>query len=236
TFTFRLAAPVTLRDTASAGTLLLRLTPTAPARTASTAQASGPQVRVRTGVHRGYTRYVFDWPELVDYGTAATDDRLLLRFGAPARLDLSQAGRHAKALRVETMPDGRAAVSFAVPRGGEAKHFRLGNRIVVDLYRRATAPPPAALAQSSQPPAPPQAAAAPQPDVPPRPRPRPAPQAGARPAQRLVEPPSFAVRPPRKTAEPAPDPTPASPPKSPPATAQPAPEAAQPAPATTKPA
>lgn len=240
TFTFRLKQPVRLRESTNGGVVLLQLAP----------EADGPAVaeqtvRVRTGVHPGYSRIVFDWPDLVAYEASQTPDGLRLSFDAAARFDLGQAGGPAQALRVLPPADGKSAVVVTVPGGSEATHFRLGNRVVVDIARRGDGPAAVARAEPSAAPAPPPRTPAParssaNEPTPPLPRARPdgrdvpavppaaaapvaaPPAAAPAPPVAIVRAPSTPPRPAPTT--PAPIPTPAPAPK-----AEPAPEPAKPA-------
>src|SRR3546814_10292120 len=70
-FSFRLTRPASLRQSVDGGVLVLHLTPTTASASAS---ADAPAVRVRSGAHRGYTRFVFDWPMLVDYRAVRSEE------------------------------------------------------------------------------------------------------------------------------------------------------------------
>lgn len=133
-----------------------------------------PRVPLRAGSHPGHGRLVFDWTSTVPYTVEQAGDRVVVRFGAPARLDLDAARRPPRNVLGVEEEDG-AVVIRAVP-GVRLRHFRVDNRVVVDLLdppasRNAeTAPevPPAGRRAPSPPvveartptPAPPQAAAA----------------------------------------------------------------------------
>jgi len=235
TFTLRLKQPVSLRETANGGVLVLNLTPESARPATASADAEERSVKVRTGVHPGYSRVVFDWPVLVDYDADETSDGLQLSFGSPAAFDLSQAGSPARGLRVLSPGAGRSAVFLPVPSGSAAKHFRLGNRIVVDISRRDDDRP--AVARAEPPPEPPRAiepVRPPQKEVPP-PLPRARPDRTVPPASPVTPPPAATGSPPPQVARvaepPAPPPAPAPDvPAKAPAVAL-APPAAKPAPA-----
>ncbi|SLN77121.1 tetratricopeptide repeat protein [Oceanibacterium hippocampi] len=156
---------------------------TPPVRTVATGApaaeaASPPRVAVRRGEHDAYSRLVFDWPRKVEYETMQEGDRVTIRFAAPASLDLSEVNRDLPAfvgrLSAQSGADG-SETRFAVPEGSDLRHFRLGNKIVVDVMRpkpgagngksgtgveerRAAAPQPSTAAASKP-------SAAPKPDV-----------------------------------------------------------------------
>lgn len=103
------------------------------------ASPPAPLVKVRAGEHPGYTRFVFDWPKAVEYDLSGSGDDTLLAFAKPARLDTDNLTK--KAVRLldaggADTTDIVSAVRFSVPADREVRHFRLGDRIVVDLLKR----------------------------------------------------------------------------------------------------
>lgn len=108
---------------------------------AGTRRASppAPVVKVRAGEHPGYTRFVFDWPDAVEYDLSGSGDDTLLAFAKPARLDTDSLTK--KVVRLldaggADTTDIVSAVRFSVPADQEVRHFRLGDRIVVDLLKK----------------------------------------------------------------------------------------------------
>ncbi|MGK7868704.1 hypothetical protein [Falsiroseomonas sp. E2-1-a20] len=138
------------------------------------------RVGVRVGDHPGFGRVVFDWPATVDYRVEESEGRIVLHFASPAAFDLAAARRPVRNLRGLTSDGARAEITTAP--GTRLRHFRLGNRVVLDLLdaRRDT---PAASARPAQNVAPPAGSVAP--------AARPAP-AGNAPFQRAVPPPAEA--------------------------------------------
>jgi predicted negative regulator of RcsB-dependent stress response len=141
-----------------------------------------PAVGLRVGSHPTYGRVVMDWPEAVPYRAEEAGNRLILRFGSPARYDLSGALRLPK--NVESLSAIDGGIVLQAPPGTRFRHYRLGNRVVIDVLDGAEAGTTA--------PAPTQAGAAPPPAVPPRP-------ATAPPAAPAARPPPTAP-PPREAA------------------------------------
>ena len=118
-----------------------------------------PTVGFRVGSHPTYGRIVMDWPEAVTYRAEESGNRLILRFDAPARYDLSGALRLPKNIESISAIDG--GIVLQAPPGTRFRHYRLGNRVVIDVLDgddavgaagTGAAPPPA-------PPAPPRTAA-----------------------------------------------------------------------------
>ncbi|MFM7691223.1 MAG: hypothetical protein ACKPAC_17480 [Alphaproteobacteria bacterium] len=111
-----------------------------------------PTVGFRVGNHPTYGRVVMDWPEAVTYRAEEAGNRLTLRFDAPARYDLSGALRLPKNVEALSAIDG--GVVLQAPPGTRFRHYRLGNRVVIDVLDGAetseatppvgTASPPAA--------------------------------------------------------------------------------------------
>ncbi len=128
----------------AAPTLLLLLALAMPA-----GAEEAPRVALRAGSHADHGRIVFDWPSQVGYRVEEQDGRAVIRFAAPARLDLAGARRPPRnVLGVEQEED---AVVIRLAPGARLRHFRLGNRIVVDALDAApdrAATPPAAAAEA----------------------------------------------------------------------------------------
>jgi hypothetical protein len=156
----------------------------APAEAPTPEAAAGP-VRVRTGEHEEFFRFVFDWPAPVDH-TLRTDGRTaILRFDSerPLALDRILGDLPEGFGAVEQGADGDArTVTVTMPLGATARAFTSGPKVVMDI-RYGEAPAPDA-----------QAAAAPEPEPAPEATPEPAP-----PAEDTADAPA---------AEPTPAPTP----------------------------
>jgi len=174
-----------------AAALLLLLLLGLPAR----GEEAVPRVGLRAGSHADHGRLVFDWPRRVGYVVTQEEGRVLLRFEAPAVLDLGAARRPPRnVLGVEEEAGG---VAIRAAPGARLRHFRLGNRVVLDLLDAPTIP--AAVAPSSP------AVAAPSPSVTAR-APAPAPPRPAPPAPRPVEEASAVAAAPRLPEQPPPAP------------------------------
>jgi len=111
-----------------------------------------PQVPVRAGRHDAYDRLVFDWPERVGYRIAPPDaGQAAVVFDSPAELQLDDYRETAldrvRALTPLPSEDGLRA-ELEVPPGAALRHFRLDNRVVVDVFDPGTTPPQIASANS----------------------------------------------------------------------------------------
>ena len=108
---------------------------------AATTQETLPRLGVRTGVHSGYTRVVFDWSRDVDYRVDTRDNRVVVDFARAANADLSRLASQpprwitAATQRVE---GGRLKVELGIPAGHRVRHFRVGTKVVVDVLPSTT--------------------------------------------------------------------------------------------------
>ncbi|MDH3595000.1 MAG: hypothetical protein OEU09_11395 [Rhodospirillales bacterium] len=103
---------------------------------AAAAGAAVTEVPVRTGVHDGYSRLVFDWDAPVAYRLEQAPGRAVLYFSRPARLDLSRfradPGRLIPALTMKPVAEG-SAVELSLPPGVSLRHFMSDSKVVVDV-------------------------------------------------------------------------------------------------------
>ncbi|MBR0678657.1 hypothetical protein GXW77_21010, partial [Roseomonas alkaliterrae] len=98
---------------------------------AAAGAGEAPRVPLRVGSHADHGRLVFDFPSQVPYRIEQAEGRVTIRFGAPATLDLSAARRPPRnVLGIEAEGEG---VLIRTAPGATLRHFRLGNRIVLDL-------------------------------------------------------------------------------------------------------
>lgn len=123
--------------------------------------AKAPMVGVRTGIHPGYSRIVFDWPKTVAHRVEVNGAQARIVFGAPATIALGslQGGRLPYVLGAETQPTTNGvAVVLTMPPGASVKSFAVGTKIVVDVLKPSggaalttnpsAAPPPTSIAPS----------------------------------------------------------------------------------------
>ncbi|GIK99665.1 MAG: hypothetical protein BroJett029_38740 [Alphaproteobacteria bacterium] len=144
-FTLGLRQAVTLHTQPANGAVVIDLAPAAaPAaaepQPAPIALAPLPAVRVRSGLHPGFVRVVFDWPQPVPFDVTESDGTLTLGFDRAAKLDISGVNpRHALFVRPPSADPagGKTFATIVLPPGTGVRHFRAGNRIVVDLLKPA---------------------------------------------------------------------------------------------------
>jgi hypothetical protein len=131
--------------------------------------AAQQRVGVRVGDHAGHGRIVFDWPAETTYRVEEQEGRVVLRFARPGAIDLATVRRPPRNTRSLAEEDGAVVLTLAP--GARLRHFRLGNRVVVDVLdppagAAAAAPPRAVQQAAAPPPAPRRAPPAPQAAVP----------------------------------------------------------------------
>src|SRR5438552_587174 len=94
----------------TAGLALLALIAAATPSLAQTA------VTIRSGVHEGYGRLVFDWPKPVRFEASLSGDQLTVRFAEPLSADLAGAAlrRFDDYLARPVLAPDRRSISFDV--------------------------------------------------------------------------------------------------------------------------
>jgi hypothetical protein len=120
------------------------------------------RVALRVGSHADHGRLVVDTRGRVEYRVEEEPGRVVLRIDVPAGVDLSAARRPPRnAMAIEAVEGG---IAVTVPPGVRLRHFRLENRIVLDLLDpRAAATAPRATPRAAPPASRGQAPAAPEP-------------------------------------------------------------------------
>jgi len=113
------------------------------------------RIKVRTGVHEGYTRIVFDWPGKVDYTLSQNGGEAVISFDQAADVDLGPLQKKPPKLisgARSSIGDGGLTVTLMVPETSKIKHFISGPKVVVDVMKpteAAPAPAPAAAEQQA---------------------------------------------------------------------------------------
>ena len=109
------------------------------------AASAEPPIAIRSEFHDGVRRVEFDWHHPIDYRLSETGGVAELRFESTAPIDaarLDQALPGLAALARET--NGKTFVTLTVPSGTDLRHFRRGNRIVLELASPDAVLPPIA--------------------------------------------------------------------------------------------
>lgn len=104
----------------------------------ATTAALAENVTVRGGLHDGYGRIVFDWPRRVDYAARIEDGRLVLDFGTAADFEgrVLRDGLSGYTAAARAVEGGRV-LTLPLTGAYTLKHFRLDNKVVVDLQKQA---------------------------------------------------------------------------------------------------
>ena len=104
----------------------LQLLPVAP--------AEAGRVGLRTGVHPGFARLVFDWRSPVNYGTKLEAGYLEVSFARSADFDLKVLDKRLKRYVSGAQVSGdRRAVVFTLKGSYGLRHFTHGPKVVIDL-------------------------------------------------------------------------------------------------------
>lgn len=143
---------------------------------AVTPAAATPDLEVRVGRHPTFYRLVFDWPNRTDYALNGDQGNQTLAFTSPARIDATGVTRRLPegvTLRQSATDPLSVGIETNPPRA--LRHFRSGNKVVVDLMgvqgdpadtggpgtttaTRSASPAPSAPVAPAAPPAPSQTA------------------------------------------------------------------------------
>lgn len=131
TIRLTLLKPVTLREQWIESDLVLDLVDeaTQPAGTKA-------QVTVRSGDHPGFSRLVFDWRRHTDYRVESRDGGADILFTESARFDTApvRADRPERLRSIVPLtPERGSGVRLDIDENARIRHFRSGNKVVVDV-------------------------------------------------------------------------------------------------------
>ncbi|MCK5166574.1 MAG: hypothetical protein KAQ66_04620, partial [Rhodospirillaceae bacterium] len=98
-------------------------------------------VGIRTGLHKGFSRVVFDWPTQVPYRASRDGNNLNLSFQARGDADIRElsSGRipFVKGASVSS-GNGGTNISLTMDPTSKIRHFKIEKRVVVDVYAPGT--------------------------------------------------------------------------------------------------
>ena len=98
-------------------------------------------VGVRTGLHKGFSRIVFDWPRQVPYSANRDGNKLDISFQASGNADIRglASGRIPFVGGANIKSEGGSTnISITMDPTSKTRHFRIEKRIVVDVYAPGT--------------------------------------------------------------------------------------------------
>ena len=98
--------------------------------------ASLPEIKLRTGAYSKFTRLVFDWPRNVSYQIFPGAGKMTIRFGAPARADVSALARFAPpwVKNASWRLEGQSTiVEFETDSDSGYHDFKDGTHVVLDI-------------------------------------------------------------------------------------------------------
>lgn len=146
--TLKLTGPLEVSSTREGTAVVIDLARTVPP------EPELPTVPVRFGEHESFSRVVFDWTREVGYRLERANGRVVIRFDRPAAVDLSAAERGLPPLidSVEATRDGPGlAVAIGVAERARLRHYRVGLKVVVDVYATEPEPEPVQAAEATDP-------------------------------------------------------------------------------------
>jgi len=98
--------------------------------------AGAPLVSVKAGVHKGYSRLVFEWPAAVGYQVEQTGGEATIKFDKPARVALGKlkSGKTKFVRGASSDYDGKGtAVTLDIDPASKIRHFKSESLVVVDV-------------------------------------------------------------------------------------------------------
>jgi hypothetical protein len=117
--------------------------PTTPVETVASDAGDGnlPALDVRVGRHPTFYRLVFDWPNRTDYALEGAQGSQTIAFGAPARIDATDVSRRLpEGVRIRQGSTNPLDVVVETDPPRALRHFRSGNKVVVDVMGAQRAP------------------------------------------------------------------------------------------------
>jgi hypothetical protein len=115
--------------------------PTTPVETVADTPADLAELDVRVGRHPTFYRLVFDWPNRTDYALEGTQGSQTIAFDAPARINAADISRRLpEGVRVRQGGTNPLDVVVETTPARQLRHFRSGNKVVVDIMGVQRAP------------------------------------------------------------------------------------------------
>ncbi|MFV1851111.1 MAG: hypothetical protein ACMZ66_10420 [Thalassospira sp.] len=117
--------------------------PTTPVETVASPQdtADVRTLDVRVGRHPTFYRLVFDWPNRTDYALEGDQGSQTIAFNAPARIDATDISRRLpEGVRITQGSSSPLDVVVETMPARQLRHFRSGNKVVVDIMGAQRAP------------------------------------------------------------------------------------------------
>jgi len=101
-------------------------------------QKATQKLSVRIGEHPGYVRFVFDWPDKVNYKLSQDKTEATLSFDRPATINLAKIKKSlpnfVKGVDVAADKKG-LRLQFSLPNGVRLRHFNSGAKVVLDVFK-----------------------------------------------------------------------------------------------------
>lgn len=93
------------------------------------------EATARVGEHKDYSRIVFQWDKAPSYKVTKNGTDLRIDFDVPKTLDIEAPASLSEAsVNIQAVQAKNGDVSLSIPDGSTFRHFKIGQRIVVDIY------------------------------------------------------------------------------------------------------
>ncbi len=113
-------------------------------------------VPVRIGVHKQFTRVVFDFKSLTAYRVSRDGNNLVVVFDTASAFKIPADTEKIRSIKTVNENDGTTRVTMSLQDGATAKDYRIEKQIVIDVYAgkpaAKPAPPKTAAAETAPPP------------------------------------------------------------------------------------
>jgi hypothetical protein len=143
------AAPATdVKDAAQAA----EKAPTARPTANTEKVASGPVVKVRSGVHDNFTRLVFDWQNKVSYQLKQAAGKATISFSRAAQIDIARLQQRLPKLISaisSQATDGGVSVTLSFAETSRVRDSLSGSKVVLDVMKPTAEPLPEQVAQKA---------------------------------------------------------------------------------------
>jgi tetratricopeptide (TPR) repeat protein len=138
TATIRLLGDFTLRTFENGSSIVVDVLGKPSAASTAAGSSTAPTLKVRKGQHPNYDRLVFDWTRPVEYNVSRDGARLSVDFNRSAKIDIAalRSGLGSGFTKPRAKTEA-TKVTFSVDVGAAARirHFRAGNKVVLDVFR-----------------------------------------------------------------------------------------------------
>ena len=110
-------------------------------------------VDIRAGTHADYSRLVFDWNKAPTYKVTKNGDALNIQFNAQSAADVAAVNqeqlKNIGTVNITSASGSPLSLSVAISPNSSFRHFKIGKKIILDVYNAAGEPARAAATNAS---------------------------------------------------------------------------------------